>query len=262
MRKKQDISYGVRIPLDRLMVDPGYQRNLKETWVAQRINKFNSRLLGTLEVSDRGDGFYRTMDGNHRKELMEAAGYTEARCNVHFGLTPQEEAGFFRHFNRERSSVKPYDDYRAALFQGDPDIVNIDRIIRRCGFHITPGGSHPRGISAVNAAKDIYKRGGGELLQRTLSLIDPTWQGQHRQTDGELLMGIAVFLSRHGDEIKDLYLTRKWGNRTPSSILAVAEQIKYSSRIGKREAVFRTLRDLYNSGRRTKRLGESEAAAA
>lgn len=258
VRKKPDIEYGVSIPLTRLMVDFDYQRPPREQWALKESKRLDKRLLGSLEVSARGDGKYYVMDGQGRVSILGFAGETSAICNVHHGLTPSEEAGFFRRYNRERSAVKPYHDFRAALFQGDREAVEINKTVSSFNLSIEPGGASTKSVKAIGALKAIYRRGGTELLHRVLYITTKAWDDvYHRRTDGELLLGMASFLSVYGDRVSDTLLIRKFGKTAPNSILADADVRKYTSRIGKRQAVAETLVDIFDSGKRTRRLRPS-----
>lgn len=256
IRKNEKISYGELIPLVDLLVDYNYQRPPREQWAKQEAKRLNERLLGTLEVSERDDGTFYVMDGQGRVQLLTFAGKTHARCNVHHGLTPQQEASFFRKFNRERSTVKPYHDFRAALYEGDEEAIRIDQTVESFGLKVVPGGGSTNGIASVGALKAIYRRGGSPLLASVLRVVTDSWgETAHRRTDGELLLGMSIFISKFGGKVSEDAMIRKFRRTTtPNEILSAADSRKYTARIGKRQAVAETLVDTYDSGKRTRRL--------
>ena len=145
-----------KIALDQLQVDREYQRLLKKKMVDEYSGAYNDMLVGVLEVSEREDGSYFVMDGQHRAEIMRRVEKSHAMCNTHTGLTRQDEAWFFRYYNKKRKQITQIEDWNASLFEGDPETLAIKEVIERHDLTVA-GHSSPRTISAVWTLRHLHR---------------------------------------------------------------------------------------------------------
>jgi hypothetical protein len=206
-----------RLPLDQLAVDPRYQRPLSEKRVAHMANHLDERLLGTLVVSNRGNGTSYIIDGQQRAEALRRAGKTDAPCLVHEDLTPEEEAQVFRLLQTKRRALRPLDLFRAAVFEGKPEETAVNDIVNAAGFTIGPsGGKDPLTIEAVQSVMRIsrLKPDGLAILAKTLDLCSE-YLDEGRTLQGSLIEGIGRFVAVAGDKLDEKHLRRKL-QRTPS----------------------------------------------
>lgn len=167
------------LDVDRLFVDPAYQRPL--TTFSQKIEKnFDPALVGTLVVSERteGDlaGYYAIVDGQTRAAAIASlAARDEARlavpCLVYRGMSQAEEAKLFARLQKERRGVSSYHRFRADLVAGEPEAVAINEIATRVGYEIGTGTGK---LSGVAALEDVYRRT-PEILERALTISRAAW---------------------------------------------------------------------------------------
>lgn len=181
-----------KVPLDKLIVDPAYQRELDEKRVEKIVTEFDPALLGTLEVSVR-NGKSAVFDGQHRLAALKEVGETSAPCLVHEGLSVPEEAMLFVRLQTERRALKPLDRFKARLRAGEEEALEIAQAAKDAGYVISSGGGDDNRIGAVTALDRVYQRGGPPLLQDALFLLS-TWKGEPGGTDGALIEGLGIFI--------------------------------------------------------------------
>lgn len=186
-----------RMPLDTLVVDPTYQRELDEARVENIAENFDPALLGTLEVSRR-NGKSAVFDGQHRLAALRKRGAKDAPCLVHEGLSVPEEAVLFVNLQTKRKSLRPMDRFKARLVAGEDRAKTINMLARANGYTVTDGG-HPRQIGAVAALDRVYDRGGDVLLDLTFHFLK-IWRDEPRSTDGALIEGLGIAIQRFGQD--------------------------------------------------------------
>lgn len=190
------------LEVGRLFVDETYQRPL--TSLVRKIEgDFDPALVGTLIVSDRGNGRYALVDGQTRAAaIVHLADRDEAPlgvpCLVYTGLTRADEASLFARLQLERRGIASAHRFRAAIVAGDPEAIEIQKVAKRCGFPIGPAGKG--NLSAVAAIEKVYRRGGGELLERTLSILKGAWPDV--VPSGDVIRGLGLLLTQNA-EIED-----------------------------------------------------------
>lgn len=173
---------------------------------------FNPELVGTLEVNRRADGTYAVIDGMHRVHMLKAVGEKTAPCIVRENLTPAEESALFRKFQSERQPLRPYDVFKAELFEEIPRAVDVNAIVTDAGFHIVNGGvKNGRQIAAVEAVLRCYARGN---LAETLSYLQ-VWREDDTQIGGFIIDGLSMFLSKARPEVDPARLKKKMERISP-----------------------------------------------
>lgn len=191
-----------RVPLDQLTVDPSYQRELDTNRVQKIVDDFDPALLGALEISVR-NGKCAVFDGQHRLEALTIRGEKDAPCLVHEGLTVPEEAMLFVRLQTQRKQLNPIDRFRARLRAGETQAAEIQNTVEGFGYTLGKGG-HENQIGAISALDRVYDRGGRDLLALTLDLLY-IWKGEPRSMDGALIEGMAIAITKYGDD-------KRWEN--------------------------------------------------
>lgn len=111
--------YVTTLSVEDIFADYTYQRELDAPRVKRMAAEWNRRLVGIVEVSDRGTFAtprYAVVDGQHRwaaARLLDPAPMLVV--NVHEGLTVDEEAQLFDGLNRNRKQTNTWDHWKARF---------------------------------------------------------------------------------------------------------------------------------------------------
>lgn len=242
-----------------LHVDHPVQRGLNRRRATQMftvIGGYNQALAGPLDVSQRSDGTYWVMDGQHRLEVAKLAGKTQVVCEVYRGLTRDQENLFFRLKNDTRLRVRSTAlELWWSAFEGhDPAVLEQAGIIGSYGYEVAHSGSREsmktgtNVIAAIGAIQEMYTKGGPEWLRRVLGFLSDVFPDDKDAIRNEMLQGSFDFLREFGDQVRYDQLCYKLRLVTATKLLAEANNIsEYSAR---RTRVAEWLRRAYNKGRR------------
>lgn len=200
MSKRKDKIDRKQVRLDQLHIDTRYQRTLEPKRVTKMAANFNESQFGSLEVSYRSNGKMYIFDGMHRKLLAELMGWTSVPCNVHYGLTPQDEADLLVKLQQSRKNIRAADAFIANVFAGDPECVVINTIIEGAGF-VVMDTKRDDGIRAIATVIAAYRKYGAENLRGSLHLIRELWYGEDKALDGSFVGSVTEFYSQYGHKI-------------------------------------------------------------
>jgi len=190
------VDYGLTLPISTLQVDPQAQRTLNERRAQQIADAMVPEAIGSIIVSERGDGTRFIVDGFHRKRACELNGITDMICEVHYDLTQQEEAILFLIKNRESNKPSAFDEYRVGLTAQLPLFVDTEKVIVAHGLQM--GSSSTNTIGAVAGVLRITENYGPDVLDRVFDVAEDAWGRTAASWDGMLLGGIGMFLGKHG----------------------------------------------------------------
>lgn len=188
------------IDVTDLFVDPAYQRPVQSKLVETIARDFKPELLQTPDVSERPDGTHAIIDGQQRwTGVVKRGAPQKLRCNVHTGLSREDEAALFVELNKRRKQVSSLERFVAARFYGEPMALDIDAAVRAVNMDIgaLKGGRPETRIAATATLERIYNRWGREGLDRALQVAQ-IWRGDPKSNTGHWIMGLAVFTQRHG----------------------------------------------------------------
>jgi hypothetical protein len=231
------------IPLDKIKVDPRYQREIIPTHLDRIRNEFDEAQLDVLQLSKRSPDEYACIDGQHRlivlaERAVSGEGGDTAPSLVHEGLTPQEEADLFRLIQERRRQLTPLDKYKSRLFADDPIAKGIEVIAEEFELEI---GTGPKSIQSIVNYERVYRRGN---LHDTLSVMN-IWRGDAKWLEGALCDGLSRFLILF-PEADMGHAREKWAEMSPTMILRRAGDLMMSSKAG---GVVEVLRAQYASRR-------------
>lgn len=214
-----------RVPLEKIIVDPRYQREIIPTHVDKIRKEFDEAQLDVLHLSKRSDDEFACMDGQHRLVVLnEREDQTAAPALVHESLTPEEEAALFRGMQEGRRQLMPLDKFKSRVFEGD-DIAR--GIVALAEQHSLDIGTGPRSIQSIVAFERVYRRGN---LPDTLTIM-MTWRGDPKWLEGALCDGISRFLELFPEADRD-HCRAKWAELSPTQILRRAGDLMSSSKAG------------------------------
>lgn len=243
-------TYDTWIATGKLIADPRYERPLNGIKVRKLARAFDPDAIGKVYVSERSDGTFAILDGQHRVGAVRELWGDEAEvpCLVYTGLSLADEARLFVEFNEARTKPLPVDLFKAKMEAGDPDTKAIHAMVTARGFKIqmAPGKS----IACVQSLQRVYAAN-PEALERTLDALVKAWGVDSTSVNGTLVEGLGVLLVRHGDDIADARLDRLLAGTHPRQIIAKARMEK--EYLGSRylaSTVASILANLYNKGTR------------
>lgn len=190
------------IPVATLNIDHSYQRPATKKMEAIG-GAWNDSLVGYPVLSQREDGSYWIIDGQHRLGGARLAGKQNIECDVRSGLTLEEEAKLFDELNGQRSHVQAIDRYKARLFYNDPAAVEITQIVNEFDGGIATKSDRwdamndkTMAVRSVASLFRLYEQEGPARLREILSLIKESWGAVDYQTTNELsLSGINILLN-------------------------------------------------------------------
>ena len=189
--------------VERLFLDPGYQRPPQLGFIARLLQSFDESLVSTLDVASRSDGRGAVMDGVQRLEMIRKVGKSTVWCAVYDGLTVADEARFFYRRNRDRKNVHPYYQFNAKLLMNDPAALAIAEIVRHQGFKLGIAANADDSLTAIRSIEDAYSFSSvarDESLSPTLHLIKRSIYGRKNAKDAAIISGFARFFQPFYDE--------------------------------------------------------------
>jgi len=248
------------LPLNRLEIDLNYGRSPNELKVRTMSRDFSEAAAGVLMVSHRYSlDRYVLMDGGHRCAAMRLSGYTEALCSVYEYLSIENEAAIWVLCNRFRKNPTALEMFKAALVEKQPQAIAINEAAKEAGCIIPDGlkaGQHrsPNVINAVGALQAVYRLGGKAGVRDTLVLLLTTWPDDRDATMGNMISGMAMFLSKYRDDITLPAVGHKLRLHRPAQLLMDAGVQARTYKGDARTLIAKIILNLYNSGRRAHRL--------
>jgi hypothetical protein len=193
-----------------------YQRAPQFSRVKQYSANFKPSLVGTLIVSQR-DGQYWVVDGQHRVLLLKSKEIHYVMCEIHTGLTYEEESLMFIDRNRSRKGVSTIDCELALIEATDENAMLICEILGKHKY-IYGRGKSRNSISAIATIKNIYKVMGIDIIDKCLFLIRQCWDGDSQSTDAEMLMGVSLFI-KNNPNFNEKNFIKKLSNIEPKVII-------------------------------------------
>lgn len=236
-----------------LFVDAKFQRGLIPATIRKIVSDFIPEALGVFTVSDRGDGTYSVVDGQHRLfGLRECVGDMMVNCDVYEGISVAEEAELFIRLNTQRAP-SAIDHFKAGRTAGRGECIEIDRIAERFGYVINANKNDPGVIACVSELLSIYRRKSGpEILGDTLEIIHKAFGKNPVALERGMVGGIAVLLAQHSADIDRDSLCKKLSKELPAQIIADGRDRARRSVTTPSVAagVAEVIRELYNKGKR------------
>jgi len=188
------------VPINRMEVHPGAQRELVPSWVDHIAASFDPEMIGTPTVNDRDARFF-ILDGQHRVEALKMVGWgdQQVQCWTYTDLTDPEMAEKFLVLN-DVKQVQALDKFRASV-NADREIESdIDRVVRAQGL-VVSRDKQPGAIGAVGTLRRVYTRGNAANLGRTLRIIRDAYGDAGMQAN--VIDGIGFLTQRYNGELND-----------------------------------------------------------
>lgn len=186
------------LSIDQLKIAPEYQREVSKSHIKKITDNFDPTILGTIVVSYR-DGKYFIIDGQHRVLACKAKGVQGIFATVLDGLTFEEEAEKFNHYNLERKSLTAQESFKSMLAANDQIAVAIETVLQTRGF-ATAQSKQDGKVAAVTACRKIVNEYGVRHFKRVIDIIADAWDGKSVSLTTYFLSGISDFVKIYGSE--------------------------------------------------------------
>lgn len=251
-----------QLPAKSLMVDPTVQRGFDPNR-AERINAdFDPNALGIFTVSRRADGTQHLVDGQHRHGVIILRGEEDRLldCQVHTGLTRQQEARMFRLLNNAKP-VSVLDRFIVRIQEEDPTAVAINNVLQAQGWRLATAKldgcfSAVASIEAPFTRAENARSAGTELVEWVIGVVTKAWDHDSNGVRGEIITGLSHLYLRHGSAIDTAKLTQEMAifSGGPRGLIAQARSLREfrGGTIG--DAMAERLINLHNKGRRLHKL--------
>lgn len=239
-----------------------YQRDPVESVIGYIAANWRLSSIGRIPVSRREDGTFWAYDGQQRTLA------TIRRFNADFmmpvdvsdGMTIKDEAREFHGLNVKRRLVGPVKEFSSGLLGEEPECVAIAGVLAE--FGITPvftAATKDREIICYASLHSIVKRGGIDHLRKTLWIINEAWDCQEETMQALFIKGVSLLIRSHEkDPVWDCAeVVRRFKTVSPSFVTRRAKDFRQmSTRCSATSSIYRTLHEIYNKGRKTRRLGD------
>lgn len=225
---------------------------------ANKIAKdFDPNATGTLSVSERANGDWILLDGQHRLRGGALAGYFGPyEFRIFSNLTLEQEAKLFRQLNNT-SKISILQSYRVALTEGLPGPVLLDKILKDYGLEANSG--HGAYFGAVQTGLRILARPDGEeLLRWALSTALAAWEKNNHAVHGTIIEALTKLRWRNRGVIDTKAMIDKLAGVAggPQGLLGRARTRQQSFNGSMVENMIESIVTIYNKGRSKHRLPE------
>lgn len=250
------------IPARLLMVDHTVQRGLDYRRAERIASNFSPEALGMLTISRRADGTLHIVDGQHRHAVVTLLGHDDwqLHCQVHTGLTRQEEARMFRLLNHAKPP-SVIERFLVRVQEEEPIATAINGVLHEHGWRVS-SAKVDGSFSAVSSIEQPYvkaekaRNAGVELTQWVIGVPSKAWGMDSNGVRGEVITGLGHLYLRHGAALDTAKLIQELGafNGGPRGMVARARSLSdyRGGTVG--DAMAEHMVNLLNKGRRTKRL--------
>lgn len=188
------------IAIHKLRVDPSYQRDVGRRG-ARNVNRIAGNFRWTrcspLVVSDRGDGTFAIVDGQHRASAARLHGGIKAMPCLVISCVREEEAEAFAAINGAVTALSPLQIYHAELASGDRKARAIRAMCERAAVSVPRYAmtATKRGETlAIGTIKSCWKTYGEDIVELALSLIVGTGDGNTGYVRAPLISGLCQLL--------------------------------------------------------------------
>lgn len=201
------------VNLGDLVVDPLIQRPLNVAEVNNIAKNFNPAAMGTLTISARidsiGNEILVVVDGQQRRagalkaedrwEELRFSG--KVRADVHYGLTPKDEAKLFRMLNY-RKAVQPIHLFKTALVEEDKDALAVKKILDELDI---PFGTAKGYSGAKSSVRLVARRNGVTTLRWALAQVQKIYdaEGKGGCYDAAVVEAFYWLYDHHGVRIDE-----------------------------------------------------------
>lgn len=185
----------MEIPINQICLG-NYQKALNKKRVTSIITTFNANRMRPIEVSLR-DGVYWCWDGQHRLSAYRELNRPTIPCQVHIGLTYEDEARLFAEQQGNVGSITTAHKFNALKEANDPQTLRIIKKCQEYGFSVHPTRPGGKNIRSIKMLQTIEKDLGVNRLGDVVWLVKCAWNHSPDSTHENILGGIGLFMKRY-----------------------------------------------------------------
>lgn len=187
------------LPIDRLDVDPAYQRSVESTrskhLIAKVAQEFRWARFGVVLAAKNGDR-WTVIDGQHRVMACKLRGdITHVPSVVFPQTTVAEAAADFVAVNRDRVAVNPLSIHKAMLAAGDPRAKEVETLctvngVKICRYPVPANKLKPGETLALSTILSMVRNFGPTVAGRVLRLLARVYDGQSGRINADYIKAV------------------------------------------------------------------------
>jgi len=193
------------LPIEKLLVDKRYQRDLVSKRIQKMLTRFNWRDFQPVTVAEVEEGRYAVLDGQHRVKAAELhPEIKEVPCYIVEAPELKNQAQTFVTINRERAAVRPVDIYFAGIAAGDEEALKIESMLNGLGIRVWQGASGsfpPKTTGAIGAIRRGLASYGEWATREALRIITEVHPETYGALRGAYIIAFASFCNKYKDTV-------------------------------------------------------------
>ena len=220
--KGEDVKIMLLNTADLVSSQP-YQRDLDQKKIAQIVSNYDKHKFGIPKVSYR-DGKYYVYDGQHRTVAIKTLNGNKdcfIQCEVHFGLTYEDEAAYFAQQYDGATRVDLMYQWRAWYEAKKEPVYTIVNTVSGIGIEVpfTKAKAKNR-IIALKQLNDMWKKLGQKDTLYLLGLMKQFWNGDQNTYNKNIMEGMKEFYSTYKGDIDESIFVKQMKKTDPIRIEA------------------------------------------
>lgn len=242
-----------RIPVKDIGSDMRYQRQVSAR-VKRIASEYDENKLGVIVVSQREDGTYWVIDGQHRVQatLQKKGENATLLALVYYGMTPKDEAVMFATQHDNVKAPTKGEFFKAQMFAGNEDVIRFKDATEAEGLECDFSDGHKRdgALICYAAAFNIFMSRGEVRYRKVLSVLVDAWGGDGDSVTANFVKGMDIFLNVYENDVSTKKLVDSLKKVSPAQIERESKMIQEGG--AKRYA--RQFLRVYNKRRGTRKL--------
>tara|TARA_R100000773_G_C4202877_1_gene104739 strand:+ start:79 stop:921 length:843 start_codon:yes stop_codon:yes gene_type:complete len=214
MKNRNIHNQTIWVPINKLIVNKNYQRNIDNRLVNNITKNYDSSMIGTITVTTDEELWeelsYEIIDGQNRVKAIKNVLGSNATIQVNciYNLNEEEKAKYFYELNKNRKSLSSMDLFKAKLVSGDKDSLNLHEICKQYECNIltidTNSKNNINTCRSIALLQNLYKR---NLLEDVLLVIQSAYNHNNNENlakgkfESRFLQNIATIINVYSKEI-------------------------------------------------------------
>lgn len=202
----------------QVKTDYAYQRVVPEREIKAILENWNYDLVNMPKVSQRIDGSYYVVDGQHTLAAWKIhENDMPIKCKVFIGLSYDEEVELFIQQFGIAKNVYLSEKFRARFNRGDKEIVEMVNAVKAAGVEVsfTNNNKTNNKTAALGACKNGVKRLGPQKFTSALTILKDAWGGEAQTLSAAFINGIVELYDTNEGQFDRERLVNVLGKKSP-----------------------------------------------